>query len=208
MTDTAAWGAPARHPSVARVLQTATERGLRIEIRQFPEGTRTAEDAARAVGCSVGQIVKSLVFVADPGPRLGGRPGRPRSDRRGPRSRRIRHPATDDPARHRGRGAGGDRLLDRWDPAPRARAPDSGAGGRGPAAQRGGMGRRRPSGRRLLGPSRRAGARFGSSGRGGRGQGRSVWIVIRVPSLMSSATSCQIWPAGSRKRMRAARSDG
>src|SRR5204863_498806 len=65
MTDAAAWGAPARHPSVARVLQAATERGLRIEIRQFPEGTRTAEDAARAVGCSVGQIVKSLVFVAD-----------------------------------------------------------------------------------------------------------------------------------------------
>jgi len=70
MTDTAAWGAPARHPSVARVLQTATERGLRIEIRQFPEGTRTAEDAARAVGCSVGQIVKSLVFVADASPIL------------------------------------------------------------------------------------------------------------------------------------------
>jgi len=64
MTDAAASGAPARHPSVARVLQAATERGLRIEIRQFPEGTRTAEDAARAVGCSVGQIVKSLVFVA------------------------------------------------------------------------------------------------------------------------------------------------
>ncbi len=37
-------------------------------MRQFPEGTRTATDAARAVGCDVGQIVKSLVFVA------GGRP--------------------------------------------------------------------------------------------------------------------------------------
>lgn len=39
-----------------------------VAVRQFPEGTRTATDAARAVGCEVGQIVKSLVFVA------GGRP--------------------------------------------------------------------------------------------------------------------------------------
>jgi prolyl-tRNA editing enzyme YbaK/EbsC (Cys-tRNA(Pro) deacylase) len=30
--------------------------------REFPEGTRTAQDAAAAIGCSVGQIVKSLVF--------------------------------------------------------------------------------------------------------------------------------------------------
>jgi prolyl-tRNA editing enzyme YbaK/EbsC (Cys-tRNA(Pro) deacylase) len=37
-------------------------------VRQFPEGTRTAIDAARAIGCDVAQIVKSLVFVA------GGRP--------------------------------------------------------------------------------------------------------------------------------------
>lgn len=39
-----------------------------VTVREFPEGTRTATDAARAVGCEVGQIVKSLVFVA------GGRP--------------------------------------------------------------------------------------------------------------------------------------
>lgn len=39
-----------------------------VTVRRFPEGTRTAIDAARAVGCEVGQIVKSLVFVA------GGRP--------------------------------------------------------------------------------------------------------------------------------------
>jgi prolyl-tRNA editing enzyme YbaK/EbsC (Cys-tRNA(Pro) deacylase) len=35
-----------------------------VDVRQFPSGTRTADDAARAVGCDVGQIVKSLVFVA------------------------------------------------------------------------------------------------------------------------------------------------
>src|SRR2546421_10542975 len=39
-------------------------RGLDIEVRTFPEGTRTAEDAARAIGCEVAQIVKSLVFTA------------------------------------------------------------------------------------------------------------------------------------------------
>jgi len=37
---------------------------LAADIRRFPEGTRTAEDAARAIGCEVGQIVKSLVFTA------------------------------------------------------------------------------------------------------------------------------------------------
>jgi prolyl-tRNA editing enzyme YbaK/EbsC (Cys-tRNA(Pro) deacylase) len=35
-----------------------------FEVRRFPEGTRTAEDAAGAIGCSLGQIVKSLVFLA------------------------------------------------------------------------------------------------------------------------------------------------
>jgi prolyl-tRNA editing enzyme YbaK/EbsC (Cys-tRNA(Pro) deacylase) len=34
-----------------------------MATRVFPEGTKTAEDAARAVGCSVSAIVKSLVFV-------------------------------------------------------------------------------------------------------------------------------------------------
>jgi prolyl-tRNA editing enzyme YbaK/EbsC (Cys-tRNA(Pro) deacylase) len=38
--------------------------------REFPEGTRTAQDAAAAIGCSVGQIVKSLVFVRDHQPVL------------------------------------------------------------------------------------------------------------------------------------------
>ena len=35
-----------------------------VTVRSFPQGTRTAPDAARAVGCEVGQIVKSLVFTA------------------------------------------------------------------------------------------------------------------------------------------------
>lgn len=35
-----------------------------LRIRRFPAGTRTASDAAQAIGVEVGQIVKSLVFVA------------------------------------------------------------------------------------------------------------------------------------------------
>jgi prolyl-tRNA editing enzyme YbaK/EbsC (Cys-tRNA(Pro) deacylase) len=39
-------------------------------VREFPEGTRTAQDAAAAIGCEVGQIVKSLVFLRDGEPLL------------------------------------------------------------------------------------------------------------------------------------------
>src|SRR5438876_600936 len=35
-----------------------------VTVNEFPQGTRTATDAARAVGCELGQIVKSLVFMA------------------------------------------------------------------------------------------------------------------------------------------------
>ena len=38
--------------------------------REFPEGTRTAQDAVTAIGCTVGQIVKSLVFVRGDDPVL------------------------------------------------------------------------------------------------------------------------------------------
>jgi len=40
------------------------ESGIGVAVKRFPEGTRTAMDAAKAVGCEVEQIVKSLVFVA------------------------------------------------------------------------------------------------------------------------------------------------
>ena len=58
------------HPNVERVAAAARDAGLELEIVRFPEGTRTAADAARAVGCEVAQIVKSLVFVADAEPIL------------------------------------------------------------------------------------------------------------------------------------------
>jgi prolyl-tRNA editing enzyme YbaK/EbsC (Cys-tRNA(Pro) deacylase) len=56
------------HPGVRRVMQAAASAGLSIQVVRFPHGTRTAEDAARAVGCSVAQIVKSLVFMVDGDP--------------------------------------------------------------------------------------------------------------------------------------------
>jgi prolyl-tRNA editing enzyme YbaK/EbsC (Cys-tRNA(Pro) deacylase) len=60
----------ARPSATERFLEAARVVGHGIEVRRFPEGTRTAEDAARAIGCQVGQIVKSLVFMADGRPVL------------------------------------------------------------------------------------------------------------------------------------------
>lgn len=58
------------HRNAERVVAAARALGLEIAPREFPAGTRTAEDAARAIGVDVGQIVKSLVFVADGEPVL------------------------------------------------------------------------------------------------------------------------------------------
>ena len=53
------------HPNVTRVLAAASEKGLQLETRGFPDGTKTAVEAANAIGVSVGQIVKSLIFGVD-----------------------------------------------------------------------------------------------------------------------------------------------
>jgi prolyl-tRNA editing enzyme YbaK/EbsC (Cys-tRNA(Pro) deacylase) len=47
---------------VERVRQAATENGIEFELREFGESTRTAKEAAAALGCEVAQIAKSLVF--------------------------------------------------------------------------------------------------------------------------------------------------
>jgi prolyl-tRNA editing enzyme YbaK/EbsC (Cys-tRNA(Pro) deacylase) len=51
------------HPTAAKLQQRLRERGLEVEVAELPDSTRTAREAAAAVGCEVGQIVKSLVFV-------------------------------------------------------------------------------------------------------------------------------------------------
>lgn len=54
-----------RSPSaIERVVEAAARKGVELEVVTFVESTHTAEEAARAVGADVGQIVKSLVFVA------------------------------------------------------------------------------------------------------------------------------------------------
>jgi prolyl-tRNA editing enzyme YbaK/EbsC (Cys-tRNA(Pro) deacylase) len=53
-----------------RFTEAARALGLQPEVRRFPEGTKTAVDAANAIGCDVGQIVKSLVFMAGEEPVL------------------------------------------------------------------------------------------------------------------------------------------
>ncbi len=56
--------------STDRVAAHALSHGLSVDIKEFPQGTRTASDAAAAIGCAVAQIVKSLVFIADDQPLL------------------------------------------------------------------------------------------------------------------------------------------
>lgn len=51
------------HPAIRRVVEAAQRKGVTLDITLFAESTHTAEDAARAVGVELGQIVKSLVFV-------------------------------------------------------------------------------------------------------------------------------------------------
>lgn len=48
--------------SMARVQREADILGLKIETKVMEETTRTAEDAANACVCDVGQIIKSLIF--------------------------------------------------------------------------------------------------------------------------------------------------
>ncbi|MFV0306624.1 MAG: YbaK/EbsC family protein [Desertimonas sp.] len=53
------------HKNVRRLVDAAAGLGLTIDPVRFPEGTKTAADAAAAIGVEVGQIVKSLIFAVD-----------------------------------------------------------------------------------------------------------------------------------------------
>ncbi|WP_436795634.1 aminoacyl-tRNA deacylase [Actinospongicola halichondriae] len=56
------------HANAKRVVAGAADAGVTIEVVEYPEGTRTAQDAADAVGGPVSSIVKSLVFLLDDHP--------------------------------------------------------------------------------------------------------------------------------------------
>ena len=63
-----------------RFLAAATDAGITVEPVRYPDGTRTAVDAAASVGCDVSQIVKSLVVVGPDGPALALTAGHHRVD--------------------------------------------------------------------------------------------------------------------------------
>jgi len=58
------------HPTAERFQVRLQELGLDAEVRELADSTRTAREAADAVGVEVGQIVKSLVFVDRESPLL------------------------------------------------------------------------------------------------------------------------------------------
>lgn len=51
-------------PSAQKVQQALERLGFELQVVELPESTRTAVEAAQAVSCQVGQIVKSLIFKA------------------------------------------------------------------------------------------------------------------------------------------------
>jgi prolyl-tRNA editing enzyme YbaK/EbsC (Cys-tRNA(Pro) deacylase) len=58
-------------PAIQRVVDAAARKGVEVSVTVFDQSTRTAQDAANALGVELGQIVKSLVFVVprdDAGP--------------------------------------------------------------------------------------------------------------------------------------------
>ncbi|MEU3348695.1 YbaK/EbsC family protein [Streptomyces sp. NPDC006700] len=67
MTTTPESGA---HPRFADALRELGLDALLPEVRRFPEATRTAAEAAAAIGCELSQICKSLIFAADREPVL------------------------------------------------------------------------------------------------------------------------------------------
>ncbi len=56
---------PPTNPTAIAFQKLLTKLGLNGQVVEFSETTRTAADAAAAIGCDVGQIVKSLVFKAN-----------------------------------------------------------------------------------------------------------------------------------------------
>jgi Cys-tRNA(Pro) deacylase len=60
MSETGEW-----HKNVVRVIEAGRELGVTVEPHHQADGAKTAADAATAVGCDVGQIVKSLIFGVD-----------------------------------------------------------------------------------------------------------------------------------------------
>ncbi|WP_199548051.1 YbaK/EbsC family protein [Streptomyces sp. N35] len=61
---------PAAHPRFAEALTALGLTDVLAQVRSFPDATRTAAQAAEAIGCELSEIVKSLIFAADSVPVL------------------------------------------------------------------------------------------------------------------------------------------
>lgn len=53
---------PAEHPTARRTQQLLAERGIATTVVEFEQPTRTSAEAAAAIGCTVAEIAKSIVF--------------------------------------------------------------------------------------------------------------------------------------------------
>jgi prolyl-tRNA editing enzyme YbaK/EbsC (Cys-tRNA(Pro) deacylase) len=53
---------PAQHPSALRIAELLRDAGIEASVVEFEQPTRTSADAAAAIGCSVAEIAKSVVF--------------------------------------------------------------------------------------------------------------------------------------------------
>jgi len=53
---------PARHPTALRTSQLLRDAGIDTQVVEFEQPTRTSADAAAAIGCSIAEIAKSIVF--------------------------------------------------------------------------------------------------------------------------------------------------
>jgi prolyl-tRNA editing enzyme YbaK/EbsC (Cys-tRNA(Pro) deacylase) len=71
----ASWPEP-----VERVAEFLRAAGAEARLEELESGTATAEDAARAAGCPIGQIVKSIVVLCDGRPVVALVPGDKRAD--------------------------------------------------------------------------------------------------------------------------------
>lgn len=60
--------APDDHPNTTRIRDVAHAAGVEVAVVRFPQGTRTAQDAATAIGCEVAAIAKSIVLISEAGP--------------------------------------------------------------------------------------------------------------------------------------------
>ena len=58
----------AKEGGADRFARAAAELGIDVEPVVYPEGTRTAAEAAEAIGCELSQIAKSLLVIGPDGP--------------------------------------------------------------------------------------------------------------------------------------------